>query len=628
MPLLRVSDLSLHFGHHVILEHAAFQLEKGDRVCLVGRNGAGKSTLLKLVEGVIQADGGEIWRQPGMRLSRLDQELPDADDKTVLSFVASGLQELGELISEFEQLSSQDLDEKGLKRLDQLQHAIEAQDGWSYQQTIAEVLSRLELPRDKKMQELSGGWRRRVALAKALVTEPDILLLDEPTNHLDIETIQWLEKQLLSFQGAILFITHDRALVRSLATQILELDRGHLRLYNCGYGKYLDEQAHLLEVEEQQNALFDKRLAQEEAWIRQGIKARRTRNEGRVRALKKLREERAARRNKMGTAKIDVERSGLSGKLVAELKNVGMSYGGKTLFENLNFNIIRGDKIGLIGPNGVGKSTLLKIILGELSPETGSVKQGTKLQVAYFDQMREMLDGEQTIVDTVGQGRDSISINGKDRHILSYLSDFLFSAERARTPLRALSGGERNRVQLACLFSQPANVLVMDEPTNDLDMETLELLESILVDFQGTVLLVSHDREFMDNVVSSSLAFEGQGVVREYVGGYQDWLRQGGRFYDEDVPVMETTAKQESKPEAAVKQAKKKLSYKLQRELEQLPDLIAELEQRQADLQEQTLAADFYQQDHELVTARLKELADTEAHLDQCLERWMELSED
>jgi ATP-binding cassette subfamily F protein uup len=630
MALVRATDLDLHFGHHVILDNASFQLQKGERVCLVGRNGAGKSTLLKLVEGEIQSDGGNIWRQPGMRLSRLDQELPQAGDTTVLDFVASGLAELGQLLSEFDHLAHQELDEAGLKRLDRLQHEIDARDGWTFQQSIDEVLSRLELPREKKMSELSGGWRRRVALAKALVISPDILLLDEPTNHLDIEAIQWLEKQLLQFQGAILFITHDRSMVRSLATQILELDRGTLRLFQCGYDKYLEEREHLLEVEEQQNALFDKRLAQEEVWIRQGIKARRTRNEGRVRALKKMREQRSQRRQQTGKARIDVETSGLSGKLVAELKAVSVAFDGNTLFENLNLTIVRGDKIGLIGPNGVGKSTLLKVILGELQPDAGQVKLGTKLDIAYFDQMREMLDGEKTIVDTVGQGRDSITINGKDRHVLSYLSDFLFSPERARTPLRALSGGERNRVQLACLFSQPANILVMDEPTNDLDMETLELLESILVEFTGTVLLVSHDRDFMDNVVTSSLAFEGQAVVREYVGGYKDWLRQGGsfRFHDNDEATQAKVLDTADKDVQPVAPAKKKLSYKLQRELDQLPEMIETLEQQQEAIQAQIGDPNFYQGDKDLVADTLKTLADVEAKLEQSLERWMELSED
>ncbi|ARN75671.1 ATP-binding cassette domain-containing protein [Oceanicoccus sagamiensis] len=633
MPLLRVNDLGLAYGHHVLLEEANVQLFKGDRICLVGRNGAGKSTLMKLVEGVIKPDSGSIWKRPSVRISRLEQELPKADSQTVMQVVSSGLQEIGDLITEYDQLISQQLDDAGLKKLEQLQHQIEAKDGWSYQQRIDEVLSRLALPADKVMSTLSGGWRRRVALAKVLVTAPDLLLLDEPTNHLDIETIEWLEKQLLDFKGAVLFITHDRALVRRLATKIIELDRGHLRLYQCGYDNYLEERAHLLAVEEQQNALFDKKLAQEEVWIRQGIKARRTRNEGRVRALKKLREERSQRRNVQGSAKIAVEAASKSGKLVAEANQISHEFDGNILIKDLSFNIIRGDKIGLLGPNGVGKTTLLKIILGELAPSSGTVKLGSKLDVAYYDQMRDQLDDEKTIVDIVGQGRESIEINGKSRHILSYLSDFLFSPERSRTPLKALSGGERNRVQLAVLFSMPANILVLDEPTNDLDVETLELLEAVLVEFEGTMLLVSHDRDFMDNVVTGTLAFEGNGIVREYVGGYQDWLRQGGRF-----ATVETTANKpaefietqtETVNEATVvKKTAKKLSYKDQRELELLPAKIEGLEQQQEQLSAETTAADFYQQEHSVVTAKLEELASVTTSLESCYDRWVELSED
>ena len=475
------------------------------------------------------------------------------------------------------------------------------------------------------MATLSGGWRRRVALAKVLVTDPDLLLLDEPTNHLDIETIEWLERQLLDFKGALLFITHDRALVQRLATRIIELDRGRIRAFNCGYDNFLVERAHLLEVEDQQNALFDKRLAEEEVWIRQGIKARRTRNEGRVRALERMRQERSERRVQSGTAKIAVDGGSASGKLVAELSHVCFAIDGKVLIDDLSCNIIRGDKIGLIGPNGVGKSTLLKIILGELAPSSGEVKLGTRLDVAYFDQMRELLDGEKTIVDTVGQGRDSIEINGKPRHIMSYLGDFLFSPQRARTPLRALSGGERSRVQLACLFSQPANILVLDEPTNDLDIETLELLETVLVDFKGTVLLVSHDRAFMDNVISSSLAFEGRGKVREYVGGYQDWIRQGGSFNDEVVVDSKAPDKIAVVPAQPAKQ--QKTSYKLQRELTELPGKIEKLEQQQAGLEEELAAKGFYQQEQSLVNQRLAALAAVNEQLESCYARWIELSD-
>ncbi|MFT5692625.1 MAG: ATP-binding cassette subfamily F protein uup [Oceanicoccus sp.] len=637
MPLLRVNDLALSFGPHVILEEANFQLYKSDRVCLVGRNGAGKSTLMKLMEGVIQPDGGNIWRKPTLRISRLEQELPKASDETVLEVVAGGLADVGQLLRDYDLLASGTMGESELIKLERLQHEIEAKDGWSYQQKIDEVLSRLGLPAEKKMSSLSGGWRRRVALGKALVTAPDVLLLDEPTNHLDIETIEWLEKQLLDFGGAVLFITHDRALTRRLSTKIIQLDRGHITLFQCGYDSFLTEREHMLEVEQQQNALFDKRLAQEEVWIRQGIKARRTRNEGRVRALKKLREERSQRRNVQGSAKMLVESGRTSGKLVAELQGVGFSFDNQPLFSNLNFNLLRGDKIGLLGPNGVGKTTLIKVLLGELQPTSGSIKLGTKLDVAYYDQMRDQLDDEKTIVDTVGQGRESITINGNTRHILSYLGDFLFSPERARTPLKALSGGERNRVQLACLFSLPANILVLDEPTNDLDVETLELLESVLVEFKGTVLLVSHDRDFMDNVVTGTLAFEGHGKVREYVGGYKDWVRQGGAFdFSEDPAAKSNTVAPGEKSKALeVKElapteskTQKKLSYKERSELNELPKLIETLEAEQEQLREKASATDFYQQDHQVTSLHTEKMADVNTQLEKCYERWVELSDD
>ena len=631
MPLLRVTDLSLAYGHHILLEQANVQFYKGDRICLVGRNGAGKSTLMKLVEGVIKPDSGSIWQRPSLRIARLEQELPKADKQTVMQVVACGLQEIGDLMQEYDALIGQQLDDAGLKQLERLQHQIEAGDGWSYQQRIDEVLSRLALPADKVMSTLSGGWRRRVALAKVLVTAPDLLLLDEPTNHLDIETIEWLEKQLLDFTGAVLFITHDRALVRRLATKIIELDRGKLRLYQCDYDNYLAERTHLLALEEQQNALFDKKLAQEEVWIRQGIKARRTRNEGRVRALKKLREERSQRRMVQGAANINIEAAGRSGKLVAKAVHLSHSFDDNMLIKDLSFNIIRGDKIGLLGPNGVGKTTLLKIILGEIAPSTGTISLGSKLDAAYFDQMRDQLDDEKTIVDIVGQGRESIEINGKSRHILSYLADFLFSPERSRTPLKALSGGERNRVQLALLFSLPANILVLDEPTNDLDVETLELLESVLGGISGTILLVSHDRDFMDNVVTSTLAFEGNGRVCEYVGGYKDWLRQGGAFVPHTVDTKISTAPiitdKQDKTQVE-KKGIKKLSYKDQRELEALPAKIETLEQQQQALTTETTAEDFYQQGHSVVAERLEALTMITQQLETCYERWVELCED
>jgi ATP-binding cassette subfamily F protein uup len=603
-----------------LLNKASFQIKKGDRICLVGRNGAGKSTLLKLVDGEILPDNGLVWRKPGLVISRLEQELPEANTLTVMEYVASGLSEVGALLARFEYLSHQ-LDDKSMREMERVQHELEARDGWAYQQNIDQVLTRLNLPCEQLMSNLSGGWRRRVALARALVCSPDLLLLDEPTNHLDIETISWLEQQLLDFPGAVLFITHDRELVRRLATKILQLDRGTLRTFNHGYDAYLEERAHLLEVEDQQNALFDKRLADEETWIRQGIKARRTRNEGRVRALQKLRKERGARKEQLGTAKIAITSGLASGKIVAELDNVSCSFDDNTLFEHVSLTVLRGDKIGLLGRNGVGKTSLLRIILGELAPSSGDVKLGTRMKVAYFDQMRSMLDPEKTIVDIVGQGRERIEINGKDRHVLSYLSDFLFSPARSRTPIKALSGGECNRIQLACLFSQPANVLVLDEPTNDLDIETLELLENVLVEFPGTVLLVSHDRDFMDNVVSSTIAFEG-GVVKEYIGGFKDWQRQGGSF-DGQARSVATASDTASKKSTAKKA--KKLSYKLQQELDKLPGIIEKLEAKIETMQQETAEADFYQQGQELVTEKLEALASAENELVGHYERWEEL---
>lgn len=634
MPLLRVSDLSLSFGPHVLLDQANVQIFKGDRICLVGRNGAGKSTFMKLIEGSIKPDNGSVWRRPALKIARLEQELPDLDASTVMDVVASGLAEVGELLSQYHHLLTEDLDEEGMNKLSHLQHELEAKDGWSFQQRIDEVMSRLSLPAAKRMSELSGGWKRRVALARALVSAPDLLLLDEPTNHLDVETIEWLEQQVLEFNGAILFITHDRALAKRLATKIIELDRGRLRSYDLGYERFLAERDHLLAVEDQQNALFDKRLAEEEVWIRQGIKARRTRNEGRVRALERMREQRSQRRNQQGSANIAVEAASGSGKIVAAVKNMSYSIEGDQLINNLNFNLLRGDKIGLLGPNGSGKTTLLNLLLGKLQPTTGEVKLGTRLDIAYFDQMRSILDDEKTIIDTVGQGRESIEINGKSRHVISYLSDFLFSPQRARTPLKALSGGERNRVQLACLFSMPANLLVLDEPTNDLDVETLELLESVLVEFAGTVLLVSHDRDFMDNVVTSTLAFEGHGYVREYVGGYKDWLHQGGGF-NKPVPVGQSVTShlandngaQTQNSEVVSSNTARKLGYKEKRELESLPPLIEGLEQQQAELQNETEQANFYQQDHEQVSEKLQQLAAVSSELEQYYERWLELSE-
>lgn len=630
MPLLRASQLQHTIGEQIVFDNAELQLDAGERVCLLGRNGSGKSTLLKMVEGSVSPDAGEIWRQPDIRIARMEQ-MPDfSSDEvaalTVYDVVADGLEELGALLRRFHQLTqSADAD---LSQLESLQTRIEAQDGWLFQQRIESVLSRLALDADAPVGKLSGGWLRRVALARALVVEPDILLLDEPTNHLDMEGILWLEQCVKDYSGCVLFVTHDRALIQSLATRIVELDRGALKSYPEDYQRYLATREHELEIEAEQNALFDKRLAKEEAWIRQGIKARRTRNEGRVRALKAMRRERSERREQQGQASLAVNTAERSGKVVAELEGVSYQVAGKKLVQDFSLLLCRGDKLALIGPNGVGKTTLLRLILGELTPDSGTLKQGSNLRVAYFDQLRDRLDEDQRVVDIVGQGRESVTVGGKDRHIMSYLGDFLFTPERARSHLSVLSGGERARVQLACLFSQPANVLVMDEPTNDLDVETLELLESLLVDFDGTVLLVSHDRAFVDSVASSCLLFEGNGRISEHVGGYSDvaaYLTRRDAMAKAQRSAAPVPSAAPAKPETPKSQ--RKLTYKDQRELDQLPDKIDELETRIAELTQISADPDFYQRDSDTVTALLNELAEQQAQLDHCLERWIELSE-
>ena len=633
MTLLRLEQLQLAYGTHVLLDGADLVLERGERLALVGRNGTGKSTLLKLVAGEILADGGNIWRAPGLKIGVLAQDLPDASGQTIFDVVAGGLPEAGELLSEYHHLIHED--EPDMRRMAELQTRLEAIDGWSFHQRIDVVLTRLGLPEDTEMASLSGGWRRRVALARALVADPDLLLLDEPTNHLDLDTIAWLEEQLAAFNGAVLFITHDRAFLSKLATAILELDRGRLGRYPGDYAKYQAQKTHELEVEARENAEFDKKLAQEEAWIRQGIKARRTRNEGRVRALEQLRRERGERRERQGKANLSVDSGERSGKRVVALEHVTQRFGDEAVIRDLSLEVQRGDRIGFIGRNGAGKTTLLKLLLGELAPTEGKVQVGTKLQVAYFDQLRGGLEPEKTVYDNVAQGSDRVTVGGRDRHVMSYLQDFLFTPERVRQPVKALSGGESNRLLLAKLFTQPANVLVLDEPTNDLDVETLELLEELLLDFDGTLLLVSHDRAFMDNVVTSVLAFEGEGRVREYVGGYTDWVRQGGQL---PPAPWEGAARQRIEPVADVAPAPTaspatngpprkpvKLSYKLQRELDGLPAEIERLEGEVASFEATVGDPGFYQQDADTVASTLASLSDRQAELDAAMERWMEL---
>ncbi|MCP1644089.1 ATP-binding cassette subfamily F protein uup [Pseudomonas citronellolis] len=633
MTLLKFTDVSLAFGTTPLLDQVSWQIEKGERVCIIGRNGTGKSSMLKLVKGEQMPDDGAIWRAPALKIGELPQELPVADERTVYDVVAEGLAEVGELLSRYHHLSLHIQGEDDLTQLARVQQALEARDGWRLQQLVETTLTRLQLPADKTLSELSGGWRRRVLLAQALVAEPDLLLLDEPTNHLDIGAIAWLEEALAGFPGAVLFITHDRAFLQAVANRILELDRGHLIDWKGDYASFLVHKEQQLAAEEAANALFDKRLAQEEVWIRQGIKARRTRNEGRVRALKAMRNERAERRERTGKASFQMETAEKSGKQVIVAEKVGFAHpGGEPLIRDFSLVLQRGDRIGLLGANGTGKTTLLKLLLGDLQPTSGSIKEGTRLEVAYFDQLRHQLEPEKTVIDNIAEGREFITINGQNRHVLSYLGDFLFSPQRARTPVKALSGGERARLLLAKLFSKPANLLVLDEPTNDLDVETLELLEEVLLSFDGTVLMVSHDRAFLDNVVTSTLVFEGEGRVREFVGGYQDWLRQGGSprllgVGEEKAAKSEPAPQAAAAPAAAPEAAKKKLSYKLQRELEAIPGQIDALEAELAGVQEEISAPSFYQRPAEETRVVLERLDSLQAELDRLIERWAELEE-
>ncbi len=617
MPQLTLDQVSLQYGTHVLLDKVDLKLRAGDRVGLLGRNGAGKTTLMKVIAGEIVPESGERWVRDGVRIAYLDQSLPAADDKDVYDVVASGLSDVGDLLARYHHcILEGDMDEMA-----RVQAMLEARDGWRLAQKVESVISQLQLPENASMASLSGGWRRRVALGATLVSEPDIVLLDEPTNHLDIPAIEWLESLLRGYSGAIVFVTHDRAFLQSLANTIVELDRGHLRSWNGSYHDFLSFRDQQLAAEEKDNALFDKRLAEEEKWIRQGIKARRTRNEGRVRALKAMRVARGARRDKTGRATFRMESAERSGKLVAELEDVTHYFGDKAVIRHFSTLVNRGDRIGIVGPNGAGKSTLVKILVGQLSPSEGTVTLGTKLEVAYFDQLRAHLDPEKNLIDNVCGGQEFIEINGKRRHAISYLGDFLFSPDRVRTPVKALSGGEQSRAILAILFSKPANLLVLDEPTNDLDVETLELLEEILLDFKGTVLLVSHDREFMDNVVTSILVLEGDGRVEEFVGGYGNWVEHGGALQALGETAVKRPAAREVKA-GANKTAGGKLSFKEKRELDELPGLIEAMESRQAELEQEIGDPGFYHQDHELTQVRLQALADVVAELETAYERW------
>ncbi len=626
MPLLRLDNAALHYGHLVLLDQVDLSISRGRKIGLLGRNGAGKTTLLKVLAGEIALDSGERWLRPGTRIAWLQQSLPGADRHSVYDVVASGLAETGRLLAEYHHLVQAGA-EVDLAQLTRVQEKLEALDGWQLQQRVETTISQLELPGDALMSELSGGWRRRVMLAQALVSDPDILLLDEPTNHLDITAIRWLEDQLRSFQGALVLITHDRRFLQNVATWMAELDRGHLTLWQGDYQGFLRHREQQLEAEQRANELFDRKLAQEEVWIRQGIKARRTRNEGRVRALEQMRSERSQRRERVGTADFSVDDAGRSGKIVAELEHVSHGFDGRPVISDFSLLIRRGDRIGIVGANGAGKTTLVKILLGKLRPDSGQVKLGSKLEIAYSDQLRGHLDPDKDLIDNVCEGQEFIDIGGRRRHAISYLGDFLFAPDRARMPVRALSGGEQNRAVLAKLFSKPANLLVLDEPTNDLDIETLELLEEILLGFEGTVLLVSHDREFMDNVVTSLLVLDGLSGISEHIGGYSDWEARGGLF--EAPSSSNEKAVQEPKRAAAAGHpapaGKRKLTYKEQRELDSLPARIESFEKQQSELECLLADPDFYHSPQEEIQRLTQQLAEIHSALEACYQRWAEL---
>ena len=635
MALLNLLNAYLGFGDFPLLDHTELHIEPNERVCLVGRNGAGKSTLMKVLAGEVQLDDGKLIFEKDIVVARLEQDPPRHIQETVFEYVAEGIVHLSDLLKQYHHISQQmltDYSDELLAKLSQVQAQLEHNNGWQFENRIQDTLKLLELDPDKKLCELSGGWVRRAALARALVANPDILLLDEPTNHLDVEAITWLEDLLLNFKGSIIFISHDRSFIRKMATRIVDLDRGKLVSYPSNYDLYLETKAEDLRVEALQNELFDKKLAQEEVWIRQGIKARRTRNEGRVRALKKLREERRNRREVQGKAKIQLDTTARSGKIVFEIENASYEVEGKTLLKDFSATIQRGDKIALVGPNGCGKTTFIKLLLGELQPTSGTIRCGTKLDIAYFDQYRAELDLEKTVMDNVADGKQDIEVNGVKRHVLGYLQDFLFLPKRAMTPVKALSGGERNRLLLAKLLLKPNNLLILDEPTNDLDVETLELLEELLADYQGTLLIVSHDRQFIDNTVEECFFFEGNGVLNQYIGGYFDAKQQQENYHASQASQLQNQKKNEllaaepAKQEKPKAEAKKvKLSYKEQRELEALPAQMEALEAEIESLQTEISSADFFSKEVAYTQEKLQALANKEAELEQAFERWEEL---
>ncbi|AFJ47570.1 ABC transporter ATP-binding protein [Shimwellia blattae] len=628
MSLISMHGAWLSFSDAPLLANTELHIEENERVCLVGRNGAGKSTLMKIFNQEVPLDDGRIIYEQDLIVARLQQDPPRDVAGSVYDFVAEGVEEQAEHLKAYHDISQKvmvDPSEKNLDKMARIQEILEHQGLWQLESRINEVLAQLELEPNTPLSSLSGGWLRKAALGRALVSAPRVLLLDEPTNHLDIETIDWLETFLKSFQGSIVFISHDRSFIRNMATRIVDLDRGKLVSYPGNYDQYLIAKEEALRVEELQNAEFDRRLAQEEVWIRQGIKARRTRNEGRVRALKAMRRERGERRDVMGKAKMQVEEASRSGKIVFEIENLHYEIDGKVLVNDFSAQVMRGDKIALVGPNGCGKTTLLKLMLGQLAPTSGMVHIGTKLEVAYFDQHRAELDPDKTVMDNLAEGKQEVLVNGKPRHVLGYLQDFLFHPKRAMTPVRALSGGERNRLLLARLFLKPSNLLILDEPTNDLDVETLELLEELIDGYQGTVLLVSHDRQFVDDTVTECWIYEGDGRIASYVGGYYDARGQqaAARSLTPAQPVKTTpVASEKAEIAGTAKRQPGKLSYKLQRELEQLPQLLEELENSVNALQEQVSDSAFFNQPHEATQKVLSALAEAEKALEAAFERW------
>ena len=625
MFLIRLDSVSLAFGARSILRAADFSIEPGERVCLIGRNGAGKTSLLRLVTGEQDPDEGEVQSIGEICISELTQVLPEDEGRAVGEFVSEGLSDIITLTDQYRIQSESVSDANGLKALQDLQTHIEAQGGWHPQQQVEAICTEMELDAEQPMATLSGGWRRRAALARALVAKPDLLLLDEPTNHLDFATIAWLENRISAFSGAVLFITHDRAFLQRLATRIVEIDRGKLKSWPGDYKDFLRRRDDALKAEREANSEFDRKLEEEEAWIRQGIKARRTRNEGRVRALESMREERAQRVNPDARARVHIEEAENSGRKVIDIKNIAFGYDNNMLIQNFSLRVQRGDRIGLVGNNGVGKSTLLKLMLGEIAPSAGTIKRGVNVHLGYFDQHRRKLDLDQTVAQIVGDGREYVTLNGKPRHVVGYLRGFLFTAKRALTPIRSLSGGERNRVILARLFTQAANLLILDEPTNDLDVETLEVLEERLQEYSGTLIVVSHDRAFLDNTVSAILAFESDGGIHPYVGNYTDWKRRG-----RSLATGESATKKGCAGDLEIEKRRetgpgRKLSYILQRELDKLPQVIDSVEKKIETLRAETLGANFYEQAYASTQPILDQLTDLETELERHIARWTEL---